>query len=356
MNRKIIHIDMDAFYASVEQRDNPKLRGKPVIVGGRSESRGVVATCSYEARQYGIRSAMPTSKALRLCPHAILISPRFETYRAISGQIRTLMLAITPLVEPLSLDEAYLDVTNNQHERGSAIRIAERLRQEIYSATELTASAGVSYNKMLAKIASDLNKPNGLSVILPEQGADFIATLPIEKIHGIGKATTTKMHQMRIKTGADLKAAGEALLIRHFGKMGFFYYQIACGNDPREVKPQRERKSIGVEKTFAQDLTHPDNILAALYEKNHEAFSLLREKQQHAKTLTIKLKYSDFSQITRSHSINPYFMTAENADYWIAELYRQIPTNQGVRLVGVSYSNFTERSNAPQQMSLFHIT
>lgn len=356
MSRKIIHIDMDAFFASVEQRDYPELRGKPVIVGGEADKRGVVSTCSYEARKYGIHSAMPTATAKRLCPHGIFVPPRFDTYREISQQIRELMYHYTPLVEPLSLDEAYLDVSDSPHEHGSATRIAERLRQEIHATTQLTASAGVSYCKMLAKIASDLNKPNGIAIILPEQAADFIAQLPIEKFHGIGKATAEKMHALNIKTGADLRQTSPHTLIQHFGKIGAFYYEISNGRDNREVKPSRERKSIGSETTFAHDLENDQDILTALYTRHQEAYAELRKRQLHARTLTIKLKYHDFTQITRSHSVHPYLPDARSALPWIHKLYQQTPRNKPVRLAGISYSHFTHQSHVNlRQQELFSL-
>lgn len=350
--RKIIHIDMDAFYASIEQRDFPELRGKAVIVGGSPQSRGVVATCSYEARRFGIRSAMSCAQAYRLCPQAIFVPPRFDVYRAVSDEIRRLFLAVTPLVEPLSLDEAYLDVTHSGILQGSASRIADLLRRQIFEHTRLTASAGVSYNKMLAKIASDLNKPNGMAVILPQDGAAFAAALPVHKFHGIGKVTATKMHSLGIRSGADMLAAGEKELLRHFGKSGLFYYQIAGGNDPRPVQSRRERKSIGAETTFAHDLYQTQDILAALAARNAEAFALLESKNLHARTLSIKLKFSDFSQITRSISIKPYFFTAADAWRHIERLYRDCPQKQAVRLAGVSFSGL-QTKDIPLQPDLF---
>lgn len=346
--RKIIHIDMDAFYAAIEQRDFPELRGKPVVVGGSPQSRGVVATCSYEARAFGIRSAMPTAQAYRLCPQAIFVPPRFEVYRAVSQQIRRLFLHITPLVEPLSLDEAYLDVSHCRFLQGSASRIAAYLRQEIFTHTQLTASAGVSYNKMLAKIASDLNKPNGMAVILPEDGAAFAAALPVEKFHGIGKITAATMKSLGIYTGADMLAAGEKKLVQHFGKSGIFYHQIAGGNDPRPVQASRERKSIGAETTFAHDLFDRSDILTALSARNREAFAQLEAKNLCARRLSIKLKFSDFTQITRSITISPYFFSAEDAWRNIERLYAQCPQEKAVRLAGVSFAGLIHKDIAIQ--------
>lgn len=342
MTRKIIHIDMDAFYASVEQRDFPELRGRPVIVGGEAGKRGVVAACSYEARAYGVRSAMPAAAAKRLCPQAIFLPPRFDAYRTISQQIRAIMQSATPLVEPLSLDEAYLDVTGSTQAQGSATLIAEQLRAEIRSAVGLTASAGVSYCKMLAKIASDLNKPNGIAVILPDEALDFIARLPIEKIHSIGPATAKKMHALGIRTGAQLRAFDRQLLMKHFGKTGAFYHDAAHGIDDRPVVPHRERKSIGSESTFPQDLIHRADILQALYEHSQEVFAEMAKRRLEARTLTIKLKYADFSQITRSHSVTPCYPNAEIAERWIKRLLDTVPEGQAVRLAGVSCSGFVE--------------
>ncbi len=350
--RKIIHIDMDAFFASVEQRDFPELRGKPVIVGGPPNSRSVVATCSYEARKYGIHSAMATAKAKRLCPHAVFLRPRFEVYRQVSQKIRQIMLTVTPLVEPLSLDEAYLDVTDSNFYANSATRIAEYLRATIQQQTRLTASAGISYNKMLAKIASDLNKPNGMAVILPQEGASFAAGLPVEKFHGIGRATAAKMHELGIKTGADMRDFGEKSLIKYFGKLGSFYYNIAMGNDTRPVRASRVCKSIASEATFAQDLHNDDDILAALFAHNQEAFHDLQSKNMCARTVSIKIKYNDFSQITRSHSVTPHFFTAKDASLWVEKMYQNTAKHLPVRLVGVGFSNLIARSDN-RQLTLF---
>jgi len=253
--RKIIHIDMDAFYAAVEQRDFPELRGKPVVVGGAPDSRGVVATCSYEARVFGIRSAMPASQAYRLCPEAVFVRPRFEAYRAVSAEIRAIFQEFTERVEAISLDEAYLDVTASPLLQGSATRIAQAIKQRIMESTRLTASAGVSYNKFLAKIASDRDKPDGLCLILPEQGREIIAGLPIGGFHGIGKATEAKMKALGIHCGRDLECLSIATLVQQFGKVGEHYYRIARGIDERPVIPNRPRKSWGAETTFPVDLS-----------------------------------------------------------------------------------------------------
>lgn len=353
--RKIIHIDMDAFFASIEQRDFPQYRGKPLIVGGKPDSRGVVAAASYEARKYGIHSAMPSHQAYKRCPHAIFVPPRFTAYRAVSTQIRQIMLAITPLVEPLSLDEAYLDVSQVSLFQGSATLIANHLRQQIDQTTHLTASAGVSYNKMLAKIASDINKPNGIAVITPEQSAEFIASLPIERFHGIGKATTKHMHQLGIYTGADLRQADRTLLQHHFGKLGNFYHDIAHGNDARPIRPNRQHKSIGSETTFQQDLHHLTQIQQALFEQNHHAFKELKKKSLHAHTITIKIKYANFTQCTRSQTLHTPFHHEKDAHYWISQLLKNIDLNNPVRLVGVTYSKLNPDNSAQpeKQMTLF---
>ena len=348
--RKIIHIDMDAFFASVEQRDNPALRGKPVIVGGAPDSRGVVAAVSYEARPYGVRSAMPCHKAYRLCPHAIFVPPRFAIYQEVSQQIRELMLAITPLVEPLSLDEAYLDVT--EASRGSsATAIAETLRAQIRRETGLTASAGVSCNKMLAKIASDLNKPDGIAVITPAQAYDFLARLPVERIHGIGNATLARLHELGIKSGADLQNTPHELLVARFGKRGEYFHAIARGIDERPVSPMRERKSVGSETTFARDSADPAYLREQLRKQSADAFATLRRKQLCARTLTIKIKYADFSQITRSHTASRPFRREKEAHYWLDRLFANAPRG-AVRLVGVSYSTL-ESANRFTQPDLF---
>ena len=322
---KIIHIDMDAFFASVEQRDNPELQGKPLVVGGDPNGRGVVAAASYEIRKFGVHSAMSCYRARQLCPQAIFVKPRFEVYHEVSEQIRTIMHQYTPLVEPLSLDEAYLDVTDSPYEKNSATLIANRIRQQILRQTQLTASAGVSYNKMLAKIASDLNKPNGITVITPEQGLDFIANLPVKKFHGIGKATVKMLHDMDIFTGLDLRNTPADVLKQRFGKRGDFFHQIAHGIDNREVKAERKHKSVGSETTFVHNTMDDKVIVAALYRENSQAFKDLQKKQRYARTITIKIKYSDFSVITRAHSISSHFEQESDAHYWIQWLYDHTP-------------------------------
>src|SRR5438105_5101668 len=296
--RKIIHVDMDAFYASVEQRDNPELRGKAVAVGG-SRERGVVAAASYEARKFGVRSAMPSVTAKRNCPDLIFVKPRFDVYKAVSLQVRAILAEHTPLVEPLSLDEAYLDVTENLQGIASATEIAETIRARIREETGLTASAGVSYNKFLAKLASDHRKPDGLYVITPRMGAEFVEGLPVGKFHGIGPATTARMNDHGIHTGADLRAQSLEFLQRHFGKAGTFYYWISRGVDERPVRADRVRKSVGAENTFSADLSALADARAALQPIIEKVWHHCEATGTWGRTVTLKVKYGDFHQITR---------------------------------------------------------
>ncbi|MBF9017198.1 MULTISPECIES: DNA polymerase IV [unclassified Oceanispirochaeta] len=299
--RKIIHVDMDAFYASVEQRDNPSYRGKPIVVGGPPNSRGVVSTCSYEARVYGIHSAMPSTQAYKLCPHAIFVSHHnFSKYKEASDIIREIFLSYTDLVEPLSLDEAYLDVTENKMNNPSATRIAEEIRARIYKETNLTASAGVSYNKFIAKIASDIDKPNGLTVILPEEAESFLAKLPIKKFWGVGKKTAEHMNSLGIETGADLKKLEMYECLDYFGKSGSYYYNAVRGIDERNVEPERTRKSLGRENTFPSDLTDPEEIMKELEEISARIEEDLKQQNLQGRQLTLKVKYHDFRLCTRS--------------------------------------------------------
>ena len=351
--RKIIHLDMDAFYASVEQRDNPEYRGKPLVVGGDPNGRGVVAAASYEIRKFGVRSAMSCYEAKKRCPQAIFVRPRFDAYRKVSQQIRQIMCSITPLVEPLSLDEAYLDVTGIEAHHGSATLMANWIRAEILRQTQLTSSAGVSFNKMLAKIASDINKPNGIAVITPEQAQDFINTLPIERFHGIGKATAARLHQLGIHTGAQLRAAEASLLTHEFGKRGQFYHDIAHGLDLRPVKAERKHKSVGSETTFRDNLSDTNALLAEIYIQNADAFEHLSNKNRLAHTITLKIKYADFSQITRSHTLQTPFPNAESAHYWLQKLLADAPRHLPIRLVGVTYSNLISKDSNSIQPDLF---
>lgn len=337
--RKIIHVDMDAFYASVEQRDNPELRGKPVAVGGGS-ARGVVAAASYEARVFGVRSAMPSITARRRCPELIFVKPRFDVYRAVSTQIRAVFAEHTDLIEPLSLDEAYLDVTENKQGIPIATEIARIIRKRIKEVTGLNASAGISYCKFLAKMASDLNKPNGQAVITPARGAQFVADLPVKKFHGVGPATAAKMERLGILTGADLRDKSAEFLREHFGKSGSWYYRIARGIDHRQVEPHRERKSIGAEDTFFEDIFHLEParqetaLLAAKVWRSCEARDLT------GRTVTLKVKYTDFQVITRSRTIERGVSGADELAAISAALLEPLfPVEKGVRLLGVTLSS-----------------
>lgn len=337
--RKIIHIDMDAFFASVEQRDKPELRGKPIAVGG-SAPRGVVAAASYEARPFGVRSAMPGGKAKRLCPDLIFVTPRFDVYRAVSQQIHAVFRRFTDIIQPLSLDEAYLDVTRNKPGIVSATYIAEEIRRMIYEETGLTASAGVSYNKLLAKLASDQNKPDGLCVITPQQGADFIAAMPVSRIHGIGPVTARRMKEMGIETGADLRAHDLPFLHQHFGKAAHFYYGAARGVDERPVDDQRIRKSISVEDTFDEDLYANEALMAALRDVTGRLWARIEKTHSYGRTVTLKIKYNDFAIITRSISHNgPILSAALLQDIGQMLLSRQFPVPKGVRLLGLGVHN-----------------
>ncbi|MBP2280560.1 DNA polymerase-4 [Psychrobacter sp. PL19] len=351
--RKIIHLDMDAFYASVEQRDFPELRGKPLVVGGDPKGRGVVAAASYEVRQFGVRSAMSCYEARKRCPDVIFVPPRFEVYRSVSVHIREIMQSLTPKVEPLSLDEAYLDVTGLQVHQGSATLMANWLRAQILEQTGLTASAGVSFNKMLAKIASDLNKPNGTAIITPEAADAFISTLPIERFHGIGKATAKRLHALNIRTGADLRRTPAAVLVYEFGKRGQFYHDIAHGRDERPVKSERQHKSVGSETTFRENLDSDHELRAQIYEQNSDAFGQMYNKQLIAYTITLKIKYADFTQITRSHTVATAFVSVESAHYWLDKLFLDIPRTLSIRLVGVTYSSLTPATQVLPQLRLF---
>ncbi|TNE52321.1 MAG: DNA polymerase IV [Deltaproteobacteria bacterium] len=354
--RKIIHIDMDAFYASVEQRDQPELRGRPVLVGGRPESRGVVAACSYEARRFGIHSAMSSARAARLCPKAVFVPPRFDVYREVSQQIRGIFYEHTELVEPLSLDEAYLDVTSNKKQIASATWIAEEIRATIWRETQLTASAGVSYNKFLAKVASDVNKPNGLTVVTPAQAEAFLTELPIRRFHGVGKVTESKMKEHGILNGGDLRRRSEEELVTLFGKAGRYFYRIVRGVDTRSVQPNRIRKSISKETTLSQDCSDRDEmiaILTRLAERLEEAMAL---GQSSGVTLTLKVKYADFQHVTRSmtHS-TPYTQASLMIAHASQLLDKTEAGSRPIRLLGLGVSNLLGEDNeeTPSQQLSF---
>ncbi len=336
--RKIIHIDMDAFYASVEQRDNPYLKGKPVAVGG-DHSRGVVAAASYEARKFGVHSAMSSAVAKIKCPELILINPRFDVYRSVSNQIRRIFFEYTALVEPLSLDEAFLDVTVNKKDIQSATIIAREIKQKIFEKTGLTASAGISINKFLAKVASDFQKPDGLFVIRPEDAGRFVEELPVEKFYGVGKVTSRKMHQMGIVKGLDLKRFDVQELIRKFGKAGAFYYDMARAIDERPVEPERIRKSVGAERTFDTDLVKMYEIQKELYGVEKILIERLMKTGFKGRTLTLKVKFDNFQLITKSRSLN-----AVIKHHMIHPISLELAAsvnyaNRGVRLLGLTISN-----------------
>ncbi len=339
--RKIIHIDMDAFYASVEQRDNPALRGKPVIVGGNPQSRGVVSTCSYEARKFGVHSAMACSQAYRLCPQGIFVPPRFDVYKTVSKQIREIFHQYTDLVEPLSLDEAYLDVTQNKKNIPYATDIAREILKKIQEKTHLTASAGVSFNKFIAKVASDFRKPNGLTVITPAMAPAFMERLPIGKFFGVGKVTEKKMIAMGIKTGADLKKYSREELVQRFGKVGNYYYNIAQGCDNRPVNPHRERKSLGQERTLAQDIDDREQMLELLENLAVRLEGMLKKSKSRGRTITLKVKYFDFKSVTRCITVEPAVDEAAVIMSHIPALLDKTEAGpKKVRLLGISLSNF----------------
>ncbi|MDB5583975.1 MAG: dinB [Bradyrhizobium sp.] len=339
--RKIVHVDMDAFYASVEQRDNPDLLGKPLAVGG-SAARGVVAAASYEARAFGVHSAMPSVTAKRKCPELIFVPPRFEVYKAVSQQIREIFAEYTPLIEPLSLDEAYLDVTENLKGMEIATEIALEIRARIKQVTGLNASAGISYNKFLAKMASDLNKPNGQAVITPKNGPGFVETLPVKKFHGVGPATAERMCKYGIETGLDLKSKSLAFLQEHFGKAGPYFYGIARGIDERQVRPDRVRKSVGAEDTFVEDIDNLEDATAELKPLSEKVWRYCEAQGIGGKTVTVKIKYSDFTQATRSRTGTvPFANMADVFDAASGLLASVYPFKRSVRLLGVTLSSLT---------------
>lgn len=340
--RKIIHVDMDAFFASVEQRDNPDLRGKPVAVGGSSK-RGVVAAASYEARTFGVRSAMPSVVAQRRCPDLIFTKPRFEVYRAVSRHIREIFARYTDLIEPLSLDEAYLDVTEDKQGVGSAVKIAKAIRAAIHDETGLTASAGVSYNKFIAKLASDENKPDGLCVILPDQGAAFVAGLTVRRFHGVGPRSAEKMAKLGIETGADLAACSEEWLCQHFGSAGHYLFKAARGIDNRAVNPSRERKSLGGELTYFEDKRSDADLRAALDEIIEIVWDRIIRYETRGRTIVLKARYSDFRTITRSRS--PGHIIADKDEF--AAVAHQLldailPAVMGIRLLGLTLTGIVQ--------------
>ena len=358
--RKIIHIDMDAFYASVEQRDQPRYRGKPIAVGSSPTQRGVVCAASYEARVFGIHSAMPSKLAVQRCPHLIFVRPRFEVYRAVSEQIRAIFERYTDLLEPVALDEAYLDVTENKSTLPYATTIAREIRASIFAETGLTASAGVSFNKFLAKMATGMNKPDGLTVILPNQAEGVIERLPIEKFHGIGKVSATKMRELGICTGADLKQRSKTELVQQFGKMGHHYFKIARGQDDRGVEANRIRKSVGAETSFAQDLTDRALMLHELETIAQEVCQRLERHQAKGRTITLKVKFGDYQQITRSKTMLTPIWEVRDTISLAQELFEAVDLDgRSVRLLGISLSNLgdshleSEMRSTIVQLALF---
>ena len=337
--RKIIHVDMDAFYASVEQNDRPELKGLPIAVGGSSQ-RGVVAAASYEARKFGVKSALSSVIAKRNCPNLIFVKPRFDRYREISEQIREIFYEYTDLVEPLSLDEAYLDVTDNKKDMESATYMAKDIRDQIYKKTGLQASAGISINKFLAKVASDINKPNGQKTIPPKQVLPFLESLAIEDFHGIGKKTAEKMYQLGIFSGADLKEKSMEFLLQHFGKRGNHYYQIVRGLHLSDVQPTRIRKSVGAGRTFNENLIAENDLLKKIDHIADEVAERLQKHKLSGKTLTLKIKYNDFVIKTRSITLADYLSQKSKIYNYAVALLRQESLEKSVRLLGITVSNF----------------
>lgn len=344
--RKIIHVDMDAFYASVEQLDNPDLRGKPVAVGG-NEKRGVLTTASYEARKYGVKSAMSGVLAKQKCPHLIFVKPRFDRYKEISLKVREIFYDYTDLVEPLSLDEAYLDVTENKKGNPSASLIAQEIRDRIWNELELRASAGISVNKFLAKVASDINKPNGQKTINPEEVIPFLEELPVNKFYGVGKVTAAKMHNLGIFTGNDLKQKSLPELVKLFGKGGNFYYNIVRGVHNSEVKPNRIRKSIAAERTFSENISSEVFMLERLEKIADELERRMIRSETKGKTVTLKIKYSDFTQQTRSKTVSEFIQKKEEFMPIVKELLYQDVLKNSVRLLGISFGNLDTEKKDP---------
>jgi DNA polymerase IV len=351
--RKIIHVDMDAFYASVEQRDNPDLRGKPVAVGG-SRERGVVAAASYEARRFGVRSAMPSVTAKRQCSDLIFVKPRFEVYKAVSQQIHEIFAQHTLIIEPLSLDEAYLDVTENLQGIPLARDIALAIRAKIKAETGLNASAGISYNKFLAKLASDHRKPNGQYVITPEMGPAFVENLPVDKFHGIGPATSAKMNSLGLYTGLDMRNQSLEFMQANFGKAGSYYYWISRGVDNREVRANRIRKSVGAENTFPSDLTDFEAMVSELQPLIEKVWRHCEGTGNRGRTVTLKVKFADFELISRSRTVAGTIGSRGELESATSDLLKAIfPTKKAVRLLGVSISGFVDaQDDSPAQISL----
>jgi len=355
--RKIIHVDMDAFYASVEQRDFPELQGKALAVGGSPSGRGVVATASYEARKFGVKSAMSSKTAMQLCPHLIFNQPRFDVYKDVSIKIRQIFKRYTDLIEPLSLDEAYLDVTNDKLNIGSALEIAKQIKRAISDELNLTASAGVSVNKFVAKIASNYQKPDGLTFIGPSKIIPFLENLPITEFYGVGKVTAKKMHQMGIHHGIDLKRFSEHEMVQHFGKSGKFFFHIVRGNDQRPVQHNRVSKSVGVEDTFAVDLNTLEDMQTELHVLCDKLSKRLQKSNKSGRTIVLKIKFSDFTLITRSKTFPFYLESIVEISESAIEILNKIDMQEKrVRLIGVTITNFLEETSTLEpgnQLRLF---
>jgi len=352
--RHILHIDMDAFFASVEQMDNPKLAGRPVIVGGNPEGRGVVAACSYEARKFGIHSAMSAARAIQNCPHALFVRPRKDRYKEVSIQIMEIFRSCSPMIEPLSVDEAFLDITEDHDTIQEAASTAEHIRSRVFHEVGLTCSAGVSYNKFLAKVASDINKPDGLTIITKEQAEDFLASLAIGKFYGVGKVTEKKMHTLGIRIGHDLLRFEKIELIRFFGKAGAFFYDIVRGVDKREVKPGAGRKSVGTETTFHEDILELDKIEEVIQNLAEKVAHSLQKKESCGTTLTLKVRYHDFSTVTRSLTLPAPLCSSEEIMQHMPQLLRATDAGKiKIRLLGVTVSNLLKQSEKiPVQLKL----
>lgn len=356
-SRKIIHVDMDAFFASVEIRENPALRGKPVIIGRHPKDtggKGVVATASYEARQYGVHSAMSSMEAYERCPEGIFIAGRYELYREVSNQIREVFLKYTDIIEPLSLDEAYLDVTENKVEMKSATLLARKIQREIWLTTKLTCSAGISYNKFLAKIASDFRKPAGLTTITPGEAECFLKSLPIEKFYGVGRKTVEKMHEMGIYCGADLLEKSETELIDTFGKTGYSLYYKVRGIDLSPVKPNRDRKSIGKENTFDQILVTEEEIASQLRTLAEKTAASLEKRKKHGKTVVLKVRYANFETITRRKTLLKYIHQPVELFNEAINLWEEIGIyDRGIRLLGITLTNLEPLDYIPIELPLW---
>lgn len=343
-SRKIIHIDMDAFFAAVEERNNPSLRGKPVIIGSdprKTGGRGVVSTCNYEARKYGVRSAMSSKEAYERCPQAVFISGNYEAYQEVGLQVREIFKRYTDLIEPMSIDEAYLDVTENKLGLTSAVKVAKLIQYDIWLELQLTASAGVSYNKFLAKIASDMEKPRGLTVILPDEAERVLASLPIEKFHGVGKKTVERLHAMGVYTGADLREIEEMRLIDLFGRFGYDLYRKVRGISSNRVQPNRIRKSIGKERTYSKLLSREEDIRKELQSLSQRVAASLERHQKTGKTVVLKVRYADFTTVTKRVSLEETIGQSDQIAEQAWNLFESLqPVTQGIRLLGVTVTNF----------------